>query len=216
MNHRKSPRRPSPARHVEPLENRRLLAAATLNFEAAPPGLTSAAGYSDPAGYTFTGPDATGSDFGLEPLVVYGPEKGFASKVVQSRNFGRAVRLRRTAGGTFSLSGFDYGAAVYGAGGDFTVTANFADGTTQSRAVSFTSKTPTRLATNWTNLTSVLLNYAGGVERLLRLAGQLQPSTTARRRGRPSATTAGRRSRCRASTGRASTRACRPRTAARS
>ena len=139
----------------------------TVDFQAAPIGATPAAGYADSSGFTFVSVDGGGSltSTNTTPLRVYGPERGYPSKVLHPDNWGRAIVVRRPDGKAFDLAAFKYAASVFRDSGDFTVVASFADGTTRqiTRQAFGSSRTPTRLELNLTNLRQVAVNFADGV-----------------------------------------------------
>ena len=138
-------------------------APAVVDFESAPLGPTAAAGYTDPSGFRFTSVGGQ-SLAGGAPLLVYGPANGFASKVIQPANYGRAVSVKRPDGGAFDLQSFDLAASVYGDNGDVTVTGRTAAGASRSFNAAFSrSKTPVTIPANLAGVTEVLINFAGGV-----------------------------------------------------
>ena len=138
----------------------------TVDFQAAPLGPTPAAGYADPSGFTFTSVDGGRSltSTSTTPLRVYGPERGYPSKVLHPDNWGRAIVVKRPDGKAFDLAGLKYAASVFGDAGDLTLVGRFADGSTRTLTQAFgRSKTPQRLAVNWTGLEQVAVNFADGV-----------------------------------------------------
>ncbi len=104
-----------------------------------------------------------GGGTALEPLIVHGPSHGYASKVLSTTNWARRIDVVRDGGGTFGLASFDYAAGRWGETGDFVLTGFFAGGGTQTRTVPFSSKSLSTLELDWENLTSLSINFAGGV-----------------------------------------------------
>jgi len=102
---------------------------------------------------------------GTSPLRIYGPEAGYASRVLHSNNWNRAVSVSRAAGQSFDLSSFDYGAGRWDTDTNATVTGTFANGTTQTNSFNTSSKSLQTLTLNWTNLTSVLIDFRTGSTR---------------------------------------------------
>ena len=134
-----------------------------VDFEAVPLGKTDAAGF-ETKGFRFVNVDGGGSVGGTLAFNVYGTANGFSSRVIQPTSYGRSVVITRPDGKTFDLTSFDYAGSIYGDGGDFVVTGTFANGTTQVVNQAFGgSKAGKTLALNWTGLTKVSVNYAGGV-----------------------------------------------------
>ncbi len=132
-----------------------------VDMEAAPLGEIPSGVYVED-GFTFS---SRPGDRGpvSEPLLVLGPPHGYASNVLQPFNWGRRIDVERSGGGTFSLLGFDYGSNQWSGAGDFILTGTFAGGGTETRTVTFSSKTLTRLDLDWEDLTRVSINFAGGV-----------------------------------------------------
>ena len=136
-------------------------ASATVDFEPAGAGTISSGIYVED-GFRFSNlPGGGGST--LEPLVVNGPAQGYASKVLSTTNWGRRILIAREDGAAFSLTSFDYAAGRWGESGDFTVSGAFVGGSTQSRSAGFSTRQLSRLTLNWTNLESISVNFAGGV-----------------------------------------------------
>lgn len=99
----------------------------------------------------------------LEDMWVRGPADRYASKVLHPTNYGRRIVVDRADGTSFSLPSFDYGAGRWNEAGDVVVTGFFAGGGSSSQTVSFTSRSLQTLNLDWTDLTKLEINFAGGV-----------------------------------------------------
>ena len=134
----------------------------TVNFENLAVGNQGSAGYNDPSGFRFVNLPGSGSG-SQGDLLVHGPSQGFASKALQTSDWGRKIAITRTDGGNFSLTQFAYAAGRWGEAGDAVVTGFLAGGGTATANYSFSSKTLQTLTVNWSNLSRVEINWSGGV-----------------------------------------------------
>ncbi|MCM5663047.1 sugar-binding protein [Galbibacter mesophilus] len=99
---------------------------------------------------------------GNNNFLVYGTTNGFSSNVLQSKNWGRIIRITHTSGNTFDLESLDYAAGLWSGIGDATVTGYKADGCTVTTTYNFDKKQLTTLSLEWKDLTQVDIDFKGG------------------------------------------------------
>ena len=131
-----------------------------VDFESAAIGQIASGIYSED-GFRFSNFPGGGGSM-TQPLAVHGTPQGYASKVLSTTNWGRKITFARENGSPFSLASLDYAAGRWGEAGDFVLTGRFANGSTQTKNVSFSSKQLIKLPVNWTDLASVDVNFEGG------------------------------------------------------
>jgi hypothetical protein len=125
----------------------------TLDFEDAPSVLSPA--YEGPAGFVVEPTNTTG--------VGYGPDEGFASRVLSTQDWSGTLMLLRDDSQAFDLTSLDVAGGRWGEAGDLRITGTFADGSTDVLDAAFAGKTLQTVEVNWTGLVGVEITSGGGI-----------------------------------------------------